>query len=68
MLITPPFVDPFTDGNSDERFAVGTENGNILLAGELDWETKTDYNLTVSATDGVNMVYSWVGGALIIIT
>ena len=35
-------------------YSIGTENGNIMLAGELDWETRTYYNLTVNVTDGLN--------------
>ncbi len=34
--------------------------GNIVLAGKLDWETRTEYNLTIQASDGVNYAYTWV--------
>lgn len=33
---------------------IGRDNGNILLAQQLDWETQSSYNLTISVTDGVN--------------
>lgn len=33
---------------------IGRDNGNVLLAKQLDWETQNLYNLTISVTDGVN--------------
>ena len=47
-------------GNDDDKFSIDSENGNIVLAGKLDWETKTQYNLTIQASDGVNYAYTWV--------
>jgi len=39
---------------------MGQENGNIVLAKPLDWETQHMYNLTISVTDGVHTVYTQV--------
>ena len=50
----------FPGGNEDDKFSIDSENGNIVLAGNLDWETKTEYNLTIQASDGVNYAYTWV--------
>ncbi len=47
-------------GNDENKFSIDTENGNIVLAGALDWEQKTQYNLTIQASDGVNYAYTWV--------
>lgn len=30
------------------------DDGNVLLARQLDWETRKEYNLTVAVTDGVH--------------
>lgn len=43
-------VIPGGDPNSD--FIV-EDDGNVLLARQLDWETRREYNLTISVTDGV---------------
>lgn len=43
-------------GNEDNAFYIGHDNGNILLSKSLDWETQNFYNLTVSVSDGSNIV------------
>ena len=44
----------FSAGNDDQKFSMHVEEGNIVIAGQLDWETTREYNLTVQATDGVH--------------
>lgn len=44
------------DGDDKNDFFIGRDNGNVLLAHQLDWETKKEYNLTISITDGVHAV------------
>ena len=51
----------FSGGNIDNTFSIDPENGNILLARPLDWETHPEYNVTVNVTDMVYTVQSWVG-------
>ncbi|XP_058804510.1 fat-like cadherin-related tumor suppressor homolog isoform X2 [Phymastichus coffea] len=46
------------DGDPRDEFVIGRDNGNILLARQLDWETQSSYNLTISVTDGVNVAYT----------
>jgi protocadherin Fat 1/2/3 len=43
-----------TDGDPRDEFVIGRDNGNVLLAKQLDWETQNLYNLTISVTDGIN--------------
>lgn len=50
----------FADGDPRNEFFIGRDNGNILLAKTLDWETQHHYNLTVSVTDGVHVVTTHV--------
>ena len=39
-------------GNEDEKFAIGPSNGQVTVAGALDYETTSSYTLTVEASDG----------------
>ncbi|XP_053598514.1 fat-like cadherin-related tumor suppressor homolog isoform X2 [Microplitis demolitor] len=41
------------DGDKRDEFFIGRDNGNVLLAKKLDWETENFYNITISATDGI---------------
>ncbi|KAK3597674.1 hypothetical protein CHS0354_040047 [Potamilus streckersoni] len=41
------------DGDSLGQFAIGPEAGNLILAGRLDWEMISFYNLTLQVTDGI---------------
>ncbi|XP_015744320.1 protocadherin Fat 1 isoform X1 [Python bivittatus] len=50
-LGTPLWFD-ITGGNSDSRFDVDKGTGTIVVAKPLDAEQKSNYNLTVEATDG----------------
>lgn len=43
-------------GDDHHEFYIGRDNGNVLLAKNLDWETRREYNLTISITDGVHTV------------
>ncbi|XP_043267899.1 fat-like cadherin-related tumor suppressor homolog isoform X3 [Venturia canescens] len=40
------------EGDKRDEFFIGRDNGNVLLAKKLDWETQNSYNLTISASDG----------------
>ncbi|XP_063955288.1 protocadherin Fat 1-like isoform X2 [Lytechinus pictus] len=42
------------DGNEDGAFFIDPQGGFILIAQPLDSETKSSYNLTISASDGFN--------------
>lgn len=53
-----------TDGDDNNDFYVG-ESGNVLLAKKLDSETKKEYNLTISVTDGTHIVKSHLYVAVI---
>jgi hypothetical protein len=40
------------EGNSEERFSIETQTGQILVASELDYETTTSFTLILRADDG----------------
>ncbi|XP_037908128.1 fat-like cadherin-related tumor suppressor homolog isoform X10 [Hermetia illucens] len=44
------------DGDPRNEFYIGRDNGNVLLAKFIDWETQSQYNLTISITDGVHVI------------
>ncbi|KAG8186896.1 hypothetical protein JTE90_023783 [Oedothorax gibbosus] len=44
-------------GNSDGAFLIQPHSGTVSVARKLDWEKKSDYNLNISITDGVNIIY-----------
>lgn len=45
-------------GDSRDEFVIGRDNGNVLLAKQLDWETQNSYNLSISVTDGVHQAFT----------
>ncbi|KAK2918784.1 protocadherin Fat 1a isoform X2 [Channa argus] len=47
-------------GNYDSRFNVGKASGTLIVARPLDAEQKSNYNLTVEATDGTRTVSTQV--------
>ncbi|XP_061575005.1 protocadherin Fat 1a isoform X2 [Cololabis saira] len=47
-------------GNYDSRFDVGKASGTLIVARPLDTEQKSNYNLTVEATDGTRTVSTQV--------
>ncbi|XP_019958668.2 protocadherin Fat 1a isoform X1 [Paralichthys olivaceus] len=47
-------------GNYDSRFDVGKASGTLIVARTLDAEQKSNYNLTVEATDGTRTVSTQV--------
>ncbi|XP_062333238.1 protocadherin Fat 1a isoform X1 [Osmerus eperlanus] len=47
-------------GNYDSRFDVGKASGTLIVARPLDAEQKSNYNLTVEATDGTRSVSTQV--------
>ncbi|XP_014882846.1 protocadherin Fat 1a isoform X1 [Poecilia latipinna] len=47
-------------GNYDSRFDVGKASGTLIVAQPLDAEQKSNYNLTVEATDGTRTVSTQV--------
>ena len=50
----------FTDGAESGEFPMFTiqsELGMVTVAGNLDYETKSEYNLNISATDGESVAY-----------
>lgn len=51
-------------GNYDSRFDVGKASGTLIVARPLDAELKSNYNLTVEATDGTRTVSTQVIEAL----
>ena len=49
-----------TDGVESEgfpMFTIQSELGMVTVAGNLDYETKSEYNLNISATDGESVAY-----------
>ncbi|XP_044311184.1 protocadherin Fat 1 isoform X1 [Varanus komodoensis] len=54
-LSTPLWFD-ITGGNYDSRFDVDKGTGTIVVAKPLDAEQKSNYNLTVEATDGTRTI------------
>lgn len=49
-------------GNYDSHFDVDKGTGTIIIAKPLDAEQKSNYNLTVEATDGTTTILTQVGG------
>uniref|UniRef100_A0A672IDN9 FAT atypical cadherin 1a n=1 Tax=Salarias fasciatus TaxID=181472 RepID=A0A672IDN9_SALFA len=49
-----------TGGNYDSRFDVGKASGTLIVARPLNAEQKSNYNLTVEATDGTRTVSTQV--------
>lgn len=49
-----------TGGDHRAEFVMGGDEGSVLLARQLDWETQPEYNLTISVSDGVHIVYTQV--------
>lgn len=47
-------------GDHRAEFVMGGDEGSVLLARQLDWETQPEYNLTISVSDGVHIVYTQV--------
>nr|XP_053631087.1 fat-like cadherin-related tumor suppressor homolog isoform X2 [Cherax quadricarinatus] len=43
-------------GDIENMFTVGRDTGSVMVAGHLDAELKSLYNLTISVTDGVHVV------------
>lgn len=52
------FFEP--GGNYDSRFDVDKGTGTIIVARPLDAEQKSNYNLTVEATDGTSSISTQV--------
>ncbi|KAK9511099.1 hypothetical protein O3M35_005729 [Rhynocoris fuscipes] len=48
----------FPAGDSDHQFTIGRDQGNVQLGKRLDRESRSFYNLTLSATDGVHTAYT----------
>uniref|UniRef100_A0A8C2JQ89 FAT atypical cadherin 1b n=1 Tax=Cyprinus carpio TaxID=7962 RepID=A0A8C2JQ89_CYPCA len=47
-------------GNADRRFDMERASGTIIIAGALDAERQSNYNLTVEATDGTRSISTQV--------
>ncbi|XP_051784464.1 protocadherin Fat 1a isoform X3 [Erpetoichthys calabaricus] len=64
VITTEPIDSPLwfdiTGGNFDSRFDVGKGSGTIIVARPLDAEQKSNYNLTVEATDGTRFITTQV--------
>lgn len=56
----PLSVFVWTGGNADSRFDVERASGTIIIAGALDAEQQSNYNLTVEATDGTRSISTQV--------
>jgi len=48
------------DQNGFPMFSIQPLNGIVEVAGKLDYETKSEYVLNISATDGYNTGYGLV--------
>ncbi|KAM4809573.1 LOW QUALITY PROTEIN: protocadherin Fat 1 [Rhinophrynus dorsalis] len=64
VITTEPLGSPLwfeiTGGNHDRRFDVDKGTGTIIVARPLDAEQKSNYNLTVEATDGTRSISTQV--------
>lgn len=64
VVTVDPFHSPLwfdiTGGNYDSRFDVDKGIGTIIVARPLDAEQKSNYNLTVEATDGTRSISTQV--------
>ena len=60
LLISCQFSLCKPGGNHDSRFDVGKGSGTIIVARPLDAEQKSNYNLTVEATDGTKSISTQV--------
>ncbi|XP_075466227.1 protocadherin Fat 1 isoform X4 [Ascaphus truei] len=64
VITTEPVGSPLwfdiTGGNYDSRFDVDKGTGTIIVARLLDAEQKSNYNLTVEATDGTRSISTQV--------
>ncbi|XP_073463897.1 protocadherin Fat 1 isoform X4 [Aquarana catesbeiana] len=64
MITAQPLGSPLwfdiTGGNYDSRFDVDKGTGTIIVARPLDAEQKSNYNLTVEATDGTRSISTQV--------
>ncbi|XP_030643540.1 protocadherin Fat 1a isoform X2 [Chanos chanos] len=56
---TPVWFE-ITGGSYDNRFDVGKASGTVMVARPLDAEQKSNYNLTVEATDGTRSISTQV--------
>lgn len=52
-------------GNYDSHFDVDKGTGTIIVAKPLDAEQKSNYNLTVEATDGTTIILTQVSELLV---
>lgn len=48
------------DYNDFPMFSIHPNDGVVQVAGKLDYESKSQYNLNISVTDGYNTVYTGV--------
>ncbi|KAK9754794.1 Cadherin domain [Popillia japonica] len=53
------------DGDPRNEFYIGRDNGNILLAKQLDYEVQKEYCLNISVTDAINTVYTQLNVSVI---
>lgn len=60
IVETTVFEHYSAGGNYDSRFDVGKASGTLIVARPLDAEQKSNYNLTVEATDGTRTVSTQV--------
>ena len=58
------FFSPNLGGNYDSHFDVDKGTGTIIVAKPLDAEQKSNYNLTVEATDGTTTILTQVSELL----
>ena len=47
-------------GNDDDKFSMDIEEGSVVIAGRLDWETCAQFNLTIHATDATHIASTTV--------
>lgn len=57
----------FLGGNIGDMFMIQSKGGALLLARKLKWEVNPFYNLTISVTDGVYTVFTFVSDISIFI-
>lgn len=58
MDTSPALTYSFVDEDMDETFAIDRFSGRIVLKRSLDYETRQEYELKVSASDTAHIAYT----------
>lgn len=56
------------EGDARREWRLGREDGSLVVARRLCWETQPQYQLNVSVSDGLHVVYTTVSGSRLYLT